>query len=102
MQIGSFHIPTLIPIFLFLAVFFYFAFKRRVRYEGEQETVRGPHKHMFTDNVTGSTFPSNSKVIGLGELAKRRVKFGKAAWSWPTTIVVLGLIGLALHELGVF
>jgi len=76
-------IPTL------LLTFFCLVSRRRLIYNGRQETINPSiRKFVFTDSVTGSTFYSKSPIIGLNKMAAHRKKFGKPAWSWSITIIV--------------
>ncbi len=102
MQIGSLTIPPLLVALLgLLVVFGILSFFRRVTHDGKWEM--GTHsRHAWTDKCTGTSFASTRRVLMPNELGSRRAKFGKSTWSWPITVVVLGLIGLALHAFGAF
>lgn len=88
-----------ISLAIFLLLFFIFAFPRRVKYNGVQEMADGSYKHVHTIENTGGTFFTDHRVIGVGELAKRRKKFGVSVWSWPLTIVVMVGFALTLRAL---
>jgi len=93
MQIIDFIIETFftywyISIPIMIILFLYFAYPRRLKYEGIQPTPDN-FKRMFTDKVTGTTFLSNHSVIGINKLASRRKKFDKPAFSIPITIIAI-------------
>lgn len=100
MQIGTLTIhPLVLLICGLLIVFFYLAFRRRVTHDGQWELSSGK-KQAWTDKCTGTSFASDHRVLMPGELSGRRKKFGKPAWSWPITIVVLAMIVIALRAFG--
>jgi len=101
MQIGSFTIPpALIGIIILLILFFILAYRRRVKRDGIWE-LGDQKRTAWTDKgVTGTSFAGH-RILRINELGSRREKFGKPAWSWSITTVVIVMVTMFLIAIDV-
>lgn len=82
----------------FLAVIFIIAKRRTLVYNGPWETKRGKG-YTYTDQVTGTTFISWTRILMPGILSRSRQKFGKASWSLLLTVLWLAVIAMFIYSL---